>query len=186
MTERSFFARVCVLALAATALSYGCDAEVEPLEATRSARGTLGEEVYKVLCRRVAGVELPADADGSESEALCLGDAQTVSQQMSPSRRWPARLRALAEARAELVDAVDVLLPAELGDELEQLMREMLPFYDPPQERVQASSRAIRSGTRPQARHAISCGWNCGAATGCSCWSETCRWRVSRAARWRR
>ena len=132
------------LFLALGIVSYGCEPELEPLDSTRTERGTLGEEVYKVLCRRMAGVELPDDPDGSESEALCLGHADTVRELLAaPGSRVPARLRALAESRAELVDAVDVLLPGELSDELELLMRELLPFYDPPEERVQGASRAL-------------------------------------------
>ena len=39
--------------------------------------------------------------------------------------------------------AVDDVLPTGLGDELEQLLRQLLPFYNPPEERIQNSTRAF-------------------------------------------
>jgi hypothetical protein len=139
---RSPFVARAALSLFVLALG-ACSPKLEELDDERSARGTLGEEVYKVLCRRVAGSELPDDADGSESEALCLGDAATVQAALWSAHGLPPRLAVLAARRSELARAVDDVLPGELADELELLMREMLPFYDAPEERFQASTRAL-------------------------------------------
>jgi hypothetical protein len=129
---------LCLLLAASSA----CAPELDELPEQRSARGTLGEEVYKVLCRRIAGVELPDDTAGQRSQALCLGDAATVAHAASDAS-LPPRLVVLARRRAELARAVDDMLPDELADELELLMREMLPFYEPPAQRLPASTRAL-------------------------------------------
>src|SRR5688500_14941993 len=46
------------------------------------------------------------------------------------------------------------MLADALGDELEQLMRELLPFYDAPEERVQASTGALADVLRSVASDA--------------------------------
>jgi hypothetical protein len=144
--QRAVRGRLLVLActLSVAVDSGACTPDFEKLTDQRSPRGTLGEEVYKTLCRRVAGTELPADIEGRQSEVLCLGQATEVDDELVERRaELPARLVALADRRAQLVRAVDDLLPDELGDELELLMRELLPFYDPPEERLQNGTRSF-------------------------------------------
>ncbi len=121
-----------------------CSPGLDKLKDERSTRGSLGQEVYKTLCRRVAGTEMPTDFDGRQSEALCLGDGDTSASALARQReKLPPRLVALAERRAQIVKAIDLTLPGDLGEELENLMRELLPFYDPPEERLQKSTRAL-------------------------------------------
>jgi hypothetical protein len=122
-----------------------CAPELEKLDDVRSARGSLGEEVYKTLCRRVAGTAMPDDLDGRRSEALCLGNAAQAEGALDEGRdQLPARLVALAERRARLVAAVDAMLPGDLGDELEDLTRQLLPFYEVEEgERIQESTRTL-------------------------------------------
>jgi hypothetical protein len=138
-------ARRVQLGLSCFALLFvACAPEFEKLEKKRSPRGTLGEEVYKVLCRRVAGTELPQDLDGRESEVLCLGDAEAAADELEARRaELPPRLVALAERREQVARAVDDVFTDELADDLELLMRELLPFYDPPEERIQNNTRAF-------------------------------------------
>lgn len=122
--------------------SVACSSEFERFERHASARGTLGEEAYKVVCRRIAGTEMPQDLAGRQSQAVCMGDAATVQQALSEPT-LPARVRAVAARRASITRAVDDLLPGELSDELEHLFRRIQPLYDPPEERVQNATRAI-------------------------------------------
>ena len=70
-----------------------CAPKFEKLDDKRSARGTIGEEVYKALCRRVAGTEMPNDLDGRETEVLCLHDADEANQELTKRR---ARVSAAA------------------------------------------------------------------------------------------
>ncbi len=122
-----------------------CAPELEKFEEVRSERGTLGREVYKTMCRRVAGTALPEDIDGRDSEALCLGDDADAAAALNATRaKLPARLVALAERRERIVKAIDIALPTEaIGEELENLMRTLLPFYDPPDVRIQKSTRSL-------------------------------------------
>jgi hypothetical protein len=119
-----------------------CSPELEKLKQERSERGSLGQEVYKTVCRRVAGTELPGDVDGRESDDLCLGDAEAAQQALDDGDdELPARLLALAKRRDQIVEAIDTLLPDEVGGELELLMRELLPFYE--DDRIQNSTRTL-------------------------------------------
>ncbi|MFT3928362.1 MAG: hypothetical protein QM778_37890 [Myxococcales bacterium] len=136
-----FTVLACVVSLVGLS---ACKPEFEPLSDERSARGSLGEEVYKALCRRVAGTEMPDDLDGRETEVLCLHSASEAEQELANRPgAFPPRLVALAQRRARIVRAVDDTLPVGVGDELELLMRQLLPFYDPPEERIQNNTRAF-------------------------------------------
>jgi hypothetical protein len=131
--------------LGALALSaVGCSSEFEKLDLPRSARGSLGEEVYKTLCRRVAGTELPTDLDGRDSRDVCLGSADTVAAELDVrGAELPARIVALASRRARLVDAVDALMPGTLASDLEEVLRSLIPFYEPPDDLLPQNSRAM-------------------------------------------
>ncbi len=67
-------------------------------------RGTLGEEIYKVFCQRIASTEYPTDVRGDTTRAFCEGREE-------PNESTPPRLRALSENRARLVTALDSTLP---------------------------------------------------------------------------
>jgi hypothetical protein len=137
--------RLCGFALWLACFALACAPELEKLPQRRSARGSFGEEVYKAVCRRVAGTELPLDVAGTRSEAICLGDTGTVQQALSSEgTSLPTRLLVLAQRRPEIVQAVDDMFPTDaLSDELEHLFRGVLPFYEPPEERVQNATRAV-------------------------------------------
>ncbi len=124
-------------------LVVACSADLERLPQRRSVRGSLGEEVYKAVCRRVAGTELPLDVTGMKSDAICLGDNGTVQQALTSETELPTRLMVFAQRRAQIVQAVDDWLPANLSDELENLLRGLVPFYDGPEERVQQATRSL-------------------------------------------
>ncbi|MBC7171119.1 MAG: hypothetical protein H5U40_01760 [Polyangiaceae bacterium] len=112
----------------------GCDQfDSTPRE---SSRGTLGAEIYKVVCERMAIDVYPTDVTGNKTRALCRGEA---AQDSVPE----SRLRALAANRDRLIEALDQMLPAELEDELQTLLLSMIPFYDPPIELLPNNTRAI-------------------------------------------
>lgn len=130
---------VCV-----TILCAACSPQIEKLPKERSPRESLGQEIYKVLCRRVAGTELPKDFDGRQSETLCLGDPEAAAEELEARRdELPPRLVALAERRSSIADALDEGLPEGTGDGLEEIMRALLPFYDPPDEQIQEGTRLM-------------------------------------------
>ena len=146
----SLSARFSLFILALTAQA--CAPELEKFERRQPQRGSLGEEVYKAICRRIAGTELPTDVAGDKSEAVCLGDAAVVqgalvAERANPTPLLTPRLLALAERRAAIAQAVDDLFPvqgtADLGEDFEQLLRRLTPFYDGPEERVQNATREL-------------------------------------------
>jgi hypothetical protein len=133
--QLAFRSRCYAAVLVAAALSAGC---TEHLDTTRvvPARGTLGDEIYRVLCERLAREHDPADVTGDGTRDLCHG---RVGAAAAPS----PRLRALAERRAALVGALDRVLPEELEDDLDQALVDMLPLYDLPAERMPKAARAF-------------------------------------------
>lgn len=97
-------------------------------------RGSLGEEVYRVFCNRLAATELPNDVSGRESEALCNGDALE-----GPT----PRLTAMAEQRGRIVGALDAAAPTSSHDGLDRFLKALVPFYDPPEEVLPSQTRAM-------------------------------------------
>lgn len=149
-TKSSFSLGPVVLALVLPFV--GC---AEPLDTTRvaPARGTLGEEIYKVLCERIASEENPSDVSGRASRALCAGE-------VGPEAATTPRSRALADNRARLVEALDRILPETLEDDLQDFMLRLLPFYEAPANHIPRSTRAIarlleRLATDPAALEAL-------------------------------
>src|SRR5687768_16178636 len=113
----------------------GC---VEPIDTTREmpARGSLGAEIYEVFCQRIAAEEIPTDVTGNGTRALCEG-------REGPRSDTPPHLTALALNRTRLVAALDRIMPEPLEDDLGDFMLELLPFYDPPDERLPRQTRAL-------------------------------------------
>jgi hypothetical protein len=131
---------LAVLGVCATA----CAPDFQRLDHTRSARGSFGAEVYKLLCRRVAGSEIPSDLDGRSSAALCLGDAAAAADALRETRETlPPPLRALAERREEIVAALDVAGPPPLTTELDGVFRSLIPYYGPAHPQVPDATAAL-------------------------------------------
>ncbi|MET0341603.1 MAG: hypothetical protein ABW252_11430 [Polyangiales bacterium] len=120
----------------------GCAADLERYEVARGPRGSMGEEAYKVMCRRLAGTTYPDDIAGKRSQKICMGSADEV-REAAETENHPARLIALARRRASFARAVDLTFGASLSDPLEKLMRNLVPFYDLPDERVQSATREM-------------------------------------------
>lgn len=129
---------VCALSLVGTA---GCVyefAEVEPRQ-----KGSVGAELYRVVCKRLAAQAFPNDLTGERFEAPCAsGDATSVAAIANgvehDARNLP-RLQALLERRALLVPALDSVFESDTFEqgELRGFLLELLPFYDPPEALMQ-------------------------------------------------
>ncbi|MBO6937250.1 MAG: hypothetical protein JJ863_19925 [Deltaproteobacteria bacterium] len=111
-----------------------CGSEFDSTRVTRE-RGTLGEEMYRLFCQRLASSEVPNDVSGRETRALCDGE---VGPEAAPTER----LRVLAENRDRLVVAFDTTMPEPIEDDLDHFMLQLLPLYDPPTERLPEQTRA--------------------------------------------
>jgi hypothetical protein len=120
----------------------GCNPKMKELPKERSERDTLGQEIYKVICRRVAGTEMPQDIDGADTEVLCLGDQESADADLEARRAsLPPRLVALADRRKQIADALNEGFPDDTASGIEDLTRSLLPFYDPPDEILQEGTR---------------------------------------------
>ena len=111
---------------AALALAVGC---APPFDTTREtpARGTLGEELYRVLCERMHYGETPRDlsfVDGRRACTLGLSPAESASG-VGP------RTAALARRRSPMVSALDASMPRPLEDPLDAYLLRLLPLYGP-------------------------------------------------------
>jgi hypothetical protein len=98
--------------------------------------GTLGEEIYQVFCERMAAASDRSDVTGVRWKPVCEG-------RIDPPEGAPARLVALHENRARLVDALDRMLPEETTDELGRFLGALLPFFDTPEERLPRQTRRL-------------------------------------------
>jgi hypothetical protein len=98
------------------------------------ARGTLGEEIVRVLCERMASEAHPEDVSGLAWKPVCRG-------QEPPPASSPRRLVVLMEHRAQLVAALDRALPESVHDDLGHFLGQLLPLYDPPAERLPRNTR---------------------------------------------
>ncbi len=114
--------------------SPGC-AEFDTTPAA-SNQATLGEEIYQVFCERIAREANPTDVNGIRWKPVCEGRAD-------PPADAPARLVALNANRARLVDALDRTLPDGIHDELGRFLGAVLPFFDPPDERLPEETRRL-------------------------------------------
>lgn len=112
----------------------GCaEFDTTPLPATH---GTLGEEIVQVFCERMARESDPTDVQGTRYKPVCEG-------RVPPPADAPPRLVALMANRARLADALDRTLPAAMGDELGHFLGELMPFFDPPEERLPRQTRRL-------------------------------------------
>ncbi|MDH5491473.1 MAG: hypothetical protein OEY14_05920, partial [Myxococcales bacterium] len=112
----------------------GCGTELDTERITPT-RGSIGAEIYKVVCERMASEALPSDVSGEQTRALCRGAAD-------PSTAPSERLRVLAENRDRLVGALDQVFPEAMADDLDAFLLQMVPFYDGPEERLPQQTRA--------------------------------------------
>jgi hypothetical protein len=121
--------------LTATLAAGGCGPK---LDTTRAApeRGTLGAEIYEVLCERMASEAMPNDVTGRQTRALCEGRADPAT---APS----PRLQALANNRRRLIEALDQAIPPDMHEDMNHFLAQIVPLYDPPEERLPTQTRAM-------------------------------------------
>lgn len=111
-------------ALSATLLS--CAPEYDTRRAP-APQGTLGEEVFQVMCERVHWGETPRDLGFTNGRRPCtrgLGPTETAAG-VGP------RATALARMRPDLVASLDQSMPRPLYDPLDRLLVDLLPLYGP-------------------------------------------------------
>lgn len=110
------------IALAAVA---ACAPEFDTTRRANRA-GTLGEEVFGVVCERVHYGETPTDVTFERGRRPCTqGLSATQSAEVGP------KTLALARMRAEIAGALDRAMPEPLETPLDRLLVNLLPLYGP-------------------------------------------------------
>jgi hypothetical protein len=134
MSKRAQVGRGGVALLCFGLLSSCANEPEEPVE--RRPRGSTGEEVFRVFCKRAATAAFPEDLEGTQFNAACEGKGE--------SPRSNPHFDALLARRTVLVEALDIalggdpalakeLVPAPfMEDELHDFMGSLVPLYDPP------------------------------------------------------
>ncbi len=151
--SRCASALFCVLAL-----SSACAYEFEDLE--RRPHGTVGAEVFRVVCMNLAAQAFPNDLSGELFSAECDGGspgndevAKAKSTELpapedAREKRAYLRQRALIAQRPRLVRALDAVFEetAYRKDELRTFLAEMVPLYEAPEvlpELTRAASKLL-------------------------------------------
>jgi hypothetical protein len=135
------------MSIAACLACLGCSQAPDPTARRQDLR--VGEEVYRIFCKRVARDSFPDEATGVRFNTAC----EQGPDGLDAATDRP-RFRALVERRTELVAALDqmfgdtpvdggALFRKEDGEpaELDQFLKQMIPFYD--DGTLPASTRAI-------------------------------------------
>lgn len=114
-------------------------------DATRrpAPRGTLGEEIVRTFCERMASeieVARPEgevrDVSGERWKPVCRGE-------VAPPDDAPPRLVVLLENRVRLAEALDQTLPDDIHDELGTFLGDLMPMFDLPRERMPRATRLL-------------------------------------------
>jgi hypothetical protein len=124
MTTRKIL-RVPALAALTAALA-ACAPEYDTRRVP-APQGTLGEEVFQVMCERVHWGESPRDLGFAAGRGPC-------TRGLGPTEPAPGvgpRAIALARMRGELVAGLDQSMPRALYTPLDRLLIDMLPLYGP-------------------------------------------------------
>ena len=97
---------------------------------------TLGQEIVRTFCERMAAEAFPNDVSGLRWKPVCRAEEP-------PPSDAPPRLVALMANRDRLAAALDHVMPESTHDDLGLFLGDMLPFYDPPRERLPTNTRII-------------------------------------------
>lgn len=127
--------RLCVAGMGACALLLVTAACVELDTTWQGQTLSLGEEIYRIVCERMASEEIPNDLSGRRTREVCAG-AAGAELVTTP------RMHALVSQRARLVTALNQVVPDTLQSRLRSFLARVVPLYDPPSERFPAVTRA--------------------------------------------
>lgn len=120
--------------LVVLAVSLGCST-FDPTR-TPADDQTLGQEIVRTFCERMAADAFPNDVSGLRWKPVCRAEEP-------PPADAPPRLVALMHNRDRLAAALDATMPVDTHDDLGLFLGDMLPFYDPPRERLPTNTRLL-------------------------------------------
>ena len=126
----SFFrrGRLGLIALAAASVGTAmCVGDFDTERVVPEQRGTLGEEVFHVVCERVDVGESPDDVDFSRARGICTG-ATTVGDGGMTMNVGP-KVATMGLHRPGIVDAIDRAIPTALYADADRMLFDLLPLY---------------------------------------------------------
>lgn len=95
---------------------------------------TLGDDLFQVLCDRVAATADPFDLEARKSRAVCHPDAEGRygDDYAEADRPMPAKVAVMVRYRPRLIEAFNATFPDKdsLQSDLKDLMAAMVPLYD--------------------------------------------------------
>jgi hypothetical protein len=147
----------------------------EKFDTTRvaPATGTVGQELFGIMCDRLVAQNFPEDIEGKRFEKVChprsngkYDDLPEVSKDAAgddaseKTRIALARIEALSKRRADLIKAFDTMLPeAQEGylSGMRKLLADMTPLYDRELPNLTKSTNDVLAGleNNPDALNAL-------------------------------
>lgn len=95
---------------------------------------TLGDDMFQVLCDRVAATADPFDLEARKSRVVCHpdGDGKYGDDYLEADKPMPAKVSVMVRYRPQLVQAFNAIFPDKdnLQTDMRDLMKAMVPLYD--------------------------------------------------------
>lgn len=95
---------------------------------------TLGDDMFQVLCDRVAATADPFDLEARKSRVVCHpdGDGKYADDYLENDGPMPAKVAVMVRYRAQMVQAFNAIFPDKdnLQTDMNDLMKAMIPLYD--------------------------------------------------------
>lgn len=116
--------------LAAVTTVATCAHDFDPSRRPPQHAGTVGEEVFRVVCERVHVGESPEDLAFERARGICtgttpIGDSGAITANVGP------KVRALGARRTSVVAAIDRTIPPDLYAPTDRWLIHLLPLYGP-------------------------------------------------------
>lgn len=95
---------------------------------------TVGDDLFQVLCDRVAATADPADVEARKSRAVCHPDqtGKYGDDYLPADQPMPAKVAVMVRYRPKLIDAFNATFPDKdnLHQDLQDLLADLVPLYD--------------------------------------------------------
>ncbi len=138
--------RLGLIALAAGCVGTAmCVSDFDTQRQVPATRGTVGAEVFHIVCERVDVGESPDDLDFERARGACDGIPADGGMPMAVG----PKVRTMAERRSGIVDAIDRAVPRALYDDADGMLFNLLPLYGPDNGHTGGTIRLADGGTIP-------------------------------------
>jgi hypothetical protein len=141
-TRAAIASRVTLAALVVGCpLATACAPQLDTSRPAPSPTVTLGDDIYGVICDRIAATVDPWDIEARNSRGVCRQDPTTgqyandytpEAQAAQPSGKTPPKMLVLVKYRAQLITALNATIPDtnSLHDDLNDLLNVGVTLYD--------------------------------------------------------